>query len=594
MSARWLSLVVLAGGVERLDAALERAVAPAMASTCAELEVRRWYFVRYVDERGPYIRLDLLTADPDAAERVVRAHLEQGLENLDGAAVREPVLSPPASWRREPARRGVERRPRPAETGRFAGDELAAAEELFQASSETVLGVLPALPRGRQRFALGLRLMGALSQAGIAPGDRAGFWDDVARGWTGEDERGARLLERLRRHAAADGPALVDEARRLAEGEPITPLLETYAKACDEALAAAADDARPFLVREHAHLTANRLGVAPLEEALLACVLARGEAGAADDTSPPALVLEGVTKRGDQHPVLDDVSLEVREGEAFAILGPDGAGKSSLLGVAAGLRVTTGGEVRVLGRDPRTDRDKLGSEMAVALPDDQLVDESTARENLSLLRRDDGGRTADEVLTMIGLSDQAGTPALELDVGERRLLAIGAALVRAPRVVLLDEPTAGLSPVERERVWMLMGRLRRDGTTVVFTTSSLQDAISASGRVALFIGGAVAEVAEPSAIAEQFPERVVRFRTTEQPDAMLLDDLPEARHVDVVEHPGYFAVEVTTLQPDELLKLVGSDPAFPEIVWVAPEDLEGTFARPACEAAAVDATAGAG
>ena len=294
-----------------------------------------------------------------------------------------------------------------------------------------------------------------------------------------------------------------------------------------------------------------------------------------------ALRLDSVTKEGDEQPVLDDVSLEVRAGETFGLLGPEGAGKSSLLGIAAGLRVAAAGDVRVLGHDPRRDRDALEGQVATPIPDSELADEATVRENLELRARAQRGGGVDEALSATGLLERAGTAVRELELGERRRVAIATALVSDPVVLLLDEPTAGLSAVEREEVWRVVGDRRERGATTILATSSLQEVRSVCDRGAFVVGGSVLAVEDPETLAaDHFSERSVHFQVTDEPDRALLDDLPEVGSVRIDQRPDHWAVEVQTLQPDELLRLLGADPDFPRIARVTDEDLDGTFLRP--------------
>ena len=101
---------------------------------------------------------------------------------------------------------------------------------------------------------------------------------------------------------------------------------------------------------------------------------------------------------------------------------------------------------------------------------------------------------------------------------------------------------------------------------------------SACDRAALMLAGRIVDVGDPDELAEHhFSTRTIRFRTVDEPDVALLQDLPEVDAVTVDARPDHYALEVTTTQPDELLRVIGNDPEFPEIVWVAAEDLEATF-----------------
>ena len=572
---RWISFAIVPGGAERLDAALERAVGP----TVAVARPQRWSFLRWVDARGPHVRLALDGGQLDHA--AAAQQLADGLEGLDDVPVRDNVLPLPAS-QRGAGHRGVERLE--------LADPDAPTDPLHQLSSEVVLAALPELPRGRERFAFGLSLMTALSDAALKQDARAAFWEDLARRWTGADERGRRLLEQLARYADRLGGDLVEQARELRDRGAPADTLARYAEACENGL----DCDDPERTRRHAHLTSNRLGVTPLEEALLASVLATGVRTTAASPGPavgdgafepqvePNEVVEvaEVSKEGEDWPVLEDVSFSVREGETFGLLGPEGAGKSSLLGIAAGLRVSSGGSVRVLGRDPRRNRAELSREIATSLPDEEFAENSTVRENLELAARGGGGDLG-RTLEAVGLLERARTRVIDLDRGERRRLVVATALLSDPAVLLLDEPTAGLSPVERESVWRIFLERHEAGATTILATSSLQEAVAVCDRAALIVGGSVVSIDSPAKLAEDhFARRSVHFSLKEEPDSALLEDLPDVLALRVDERADHWAVEIETLQPDELLKLLGADPEFPRIVSVSAEDLAGTFTRP--------------
>lgn len=565
----WGVLAVYAGGAEHLDGVLEDIVAPVMRRVAEERGAPRWRFTRGVDRRGAHLRLAVEgRAAASVAEEIVR-WLKPTLAAGDSPR-REPVLPAPAS-RWSGGHVGVE----PAEPERASVGDAQAA--LSHVSSEVVLEALPDLPRGRERVAYGLALARALGEVGLSH-DPADFWADEATRLTGERKESRGILARLEGHAQRLGPQLAAEALRLGRTPPTATLLERYVRACEEALEGVVDEDRAALVRKHVHLTSNRLGVNPLEEALLAAVLAgRPAAQGSTDRPAEAVRVDQVSRHTDGRTVLDEVSFTVGEGEVFGLVGPQGAGKSSLLGIAAGLRVMSEGAVRVLDADPAGARRELAGDVAVALPDEELAPQRSVRENLELRARP-AGATTDDVLGAIDLRDRSAASVADLEPGERRLVALGCALMTKPRVLLLDEPTRGLSAVERQTVWRMVDDLRKRGTTVVIASTSLQDMLGVCGRAALLLAGSLVDVGRPRELVERhFSPRRVRFATAREPEAAQLRDLPEVQSLHVELRDGGWTIEATALQPDELLTLLGNDPRFPEITWVAAEDLEATF-----------------
>ncbi len=582
-------------------------MAPALLDAIHQVPLERWGFIRWVDGRGPHLRLALCartTWGPGAAERIGE-QLRAGLPAAQGAPVREPVLAPPKSLS-GPAPVGVEIEPfEPAAVGFDSHDDEGGAA-LSQVSSETVLRILPSLPRGHERLAYGLALLATLSSSTLAPERRAAFWEESARSWVGQGQRARQVLDKLLAHGQTLQPELVNTVLALTESDGPGAALRRYADACKELRGRSDEADHEALVRRHAHFTGNRLGVNAFEEALLATVLAEGvelarattlkskPEGSSSDAEPTtpaaldedALVVSHVSKHNEDGTVLDGVSFTVREGEVFGLLGPEGAGKSSLIGIAAGLRIATSGSVRLLGQDPSGDRQELAADIGMAVPDDDLALEATVRENLelrALALRSSGvetGRNVDAALDLLDLRAEAPEILRELGHVARRLVALGVGLMAAPRIVFLDEATVDLSPVERESIWAVIERLRAARTTVVLSSSSLQEVRTICDRAALVVGGSLLAVDEPEALAdEHFPERSLMFDTLEEPDQALLAELPEVESVRIEQRDGRWRVELGVLQPDQVLRLLGADPDFPEIVYVALEDLEHSFAH---------------
>lgn len=557
------TLTVFAGGAERLDGALEHAVAPALECTAPE----HWAFVRWTSAAGPHLRLAL--ADERWSERdsdALGEQIEAGLERAMAAPPRDPLLPRSPSQRMQDSATGVRRLRLPA--GEVPADGL------HRLSSELVLAALPELKDGRERCAFGLSLMATTSQAALGRHSGPELWRDAARRRTKTDARGQRLLASLARKAGQLGGELVEIARELRRDGVCADGLARYAAGCREL-------STPVAVRCHAHLACNRLGVTPLEEALLALVLA-GDRRGSSARGRAVVELECVSKRNEERTVLTDVSLTVHEGEVFVIVGPPGAGKSSVLGVAAGLRVASGGNVRVLGRDPREGARELWDAPAVAMPDSELVEARTTRENVDLhLKTNGGGAGAivDAVLAEVGMHEQAGTAVADLQAGQRRRLAIACALAHKPAVLLLDEPTAGLSPVDRDEVWRVVGRRRERGATTIIATTSLQEALCVGDRAGLILDGSLQSVGTPAQLAEQFfPDSSLHFHLVEKPDRALLEELPEVDGVEIDERVDHWAIALATRQPRELRALLEADPEFPELLNLDGQQLSEPFA----------------
>ena len=178
---------------------------------------------------------------------------------------------------------------------------------------------------------------------------------------------------------------------------------------------------------------------------------------------------------------LDGVTLAVAEGERRAIIGPNGAGKTTLFNILTGELAPTGGTVRLAGEDVTGRRtfELARRGLARMYQRNELFDPLTARENVALALTAKAGpyrfggipadeaRAADELLERVGLAGAGATPARALSHGQRRQLELAVALATAPRVLLLDEPTAGMSPAETARIAELIASLARSLTLLV-------------------------------------------------------------------------------------------------------------------------------
>ncbi|TWE20467.1 ABC-2 type transport system ATP-binding protein [Kitasatospora atroaurantiaca] len=187
------------------------------------------------------------------------------------------------------------------------------------------------------------------------------------------------------------------------------------------------------------------------------------------------------------------VSFTVERGELFALLGTNGAGKTSTLEVLEGYRPPSSGTVRVLGLDPFAQGTAVRRRTGVMLQEGGFFKELTVRETVdswrTFLTRPRG--TA-EVLAQAGLTEKAGTRVGRLSGGERRRLDLALAVLNGPELLFLDEPTTGMDPEARRNTWQLVRELQHGGTTVVLTTHYLEEAQQLADRVAIMDHGRLA------------------------------------------------------------------------------------------------------
>jgi ABC-2 type transport system ATP-binding protein len=208
----------------------------------------------------------------------------------------------------------------------------------------------------------------------------------------------------------------------------------------------------------------------------------------------PALELRGLTKRYDDGTLaLDSLDLEVPAGSFFGLLGPNGAGKTTLISAVCNLLRVTSGEIRVFG-EPH-DSLEARSWVGLAEQDINLDRFLTVRETLTYhggyfgMTRDEAEERASEMIDVFGLRAKRDVRAPKLSGGQRRRLLLARALMHRPRLVILDEPTAGVDFELRQELWRYIRRLHEQGTTILLTTHYLEEAEALCEEIALIRHG---------------------------------------------------------------------------------------------------------
>ena len=247
----------------------------------------------------------------------------------------------------------------------------------------------------------------------------------------------------------------------------------------------------------------------------------------ADPAHPdPAVEVVGVHRRYGDFEAVRGVSFAVRPGEVLALLGVNGAGKTSVLEVVEGLAAADGGSVRILGADPVTERSRVRPHLGVLLQSSGLPGDLTVSETLRTWARTlTRPRPIGEALAQVDLGARAGVRVRSLSGGERRRLDLALALLGRPRVVVLDEPTTGLDPESRRTVWSLIRDLVAGGAAVVLTTHHLEEAEQLADRIAVMRAGRIVLAGTQAELAAKQPA-TIRFTVAD--GAIALPDLPGA------------------------------------------------------------------
>jgi ABC-2 type transport system ATP-binding protein len=274
--------------------------------------------------------------------------------------------------------------------------------------------------------------------------------------------------------------------------------------------------------------------------------------------SEPAVEVRDLVKRYGSFTAVDRISFDVPRGQLLALLGTNGAGKTSTIEVAEGFRRPDGGTVRVLGRDPISDARELRPRVGVMLQDGVGgYTGARAREMLDLFASYAAHPLAvSELLARVGLAEVADRPVKRLSGGQQQRLSLALALVGRPELLFLDEPTTGMDPLARRTAWQLIRELRADGVSVVLTTHYLDEAEELADTVVVLHQGNIVAQGTPAELTRANSAGKIRFSAAPGlPLASLAAALPP--HVSVTEPASGDYVVDGTVTP-ELLAAVTS------------------------------------
>jgi ABC-2 type transport system ATP-binding protein len=226
-----------------------------------------------------------------------------------------------------------------------------------------------------------------------------------------------------------------------------------------------------------------------------------------------AIIVKDLVKRYGGFTAVQDVSFEVAAGQVTAVLGPNGAGKTTTIEILEGFQAPTAGTVRVLDANPRTAGRAWRARIGLVLQTTSLDSQLTVTEALTVfgsLYAD--ARRVGEVIDLIDLAGDARTRIGALSGGQRRRVDLGIAIIGQPDMLFLDEPTTGLDPEARRRLWAVIENLTAGGTTVLLTTHYLDEAQHLASRVIVLADGRVAADASPDQLRAMGGVPVIRYR----------------------------------------------------------------------------------
>ncbi|MGD0707443.1 MAG: ABC transporter ATP-binding protein [Anaerolineaceae bacterium] len=306
------------------------------------------------------------------------------------------------------------------------------------------------------------------------------------------------------------------------------------------------------------------------------------------DVADP-VIAEDLTKCFDDFTAVDKVSFRIHPGEVFGWLGPNGAGKTTTIRMLLGLIQPTSGKLSVLGYDPVTQAKTMQAHVGYMSQLFTLYNDLTARENIRFyglvygLKRDELARRQEEIIRMAGLEGREDTLTANLSGGWKQRLALGCAIVHNPKVVFLDEPTAGVDPISRREFWGLIYAMAKKGTTVLVTTHYMDEA-ELCQRVGFISQGRLVAIGTPDELKQTRMHGDVLEINTPDPDrAMRLLKEAQSKKSLPLEEVALYGAQIHVVVPSaekfrqpvkKLLK--AEDVQVDSLEWIVPT-LEDVF-----------------
>ncbi len=270
---------------------------------------------------------------------------------------------------------------------------------------------------------------------------------------------------------------------------------------------------------------------------------------------------ENLRKNYKQVEALKGVSLQVGEGELFSYLGPNGSGKTTTIKILTGLASPSAGDAWLHGFHVEKESLQAKRQCGLVSQNINLDNELTVGENLHLhgklfqMRKKERVERIGELLRYVEIADRVGSPVKSLSGGMKRRVMVARALMHSPRVLFLDEPTAGLDPAIRRRIWSLIKHIQQGGTTVFLTTHYIEEAEFLADRVAFLDEGRIVALDTPQNLMAGLGVWALDRVTDGGMETLFFRDREEAnRHI--TKHQGSFALRRVNLE-DVFISLTG-------------------------------------
>ena len=240
------------------------------------------------------------------------------------------------------------------------------------------------------------------------------------------------------------------------------------------------------------------------------------------------ITIDRVTKKFKQVVAVNNVSLEVNQGEIFGLVGPDGAGKTTMIRMLTGIMEVTSGSIKVLGS---SDPEQVKSRFGYVPQKFSLYGDLTVMENIRVIGslygepKESIAALASEILGFTNLLPFKDRLADNLSGGMKQKLALAAGLMHKPEIYFLDEPTTGVDPVSRREFWQMLYKLNKEGTTIFVSTPYMDEAEFCT-RVAFMHNGVITTCDSPQALRKKYPYKIIELATPSKDIKRVLASLP--------------------------------------------------------------------
>jgi len=303
----------------------------------------------------------------------------------------------------------------------------------------------------------------------------------------------------------------------------------------------------------------------------------------------PAIEVVELTKAFGEFVAVNHITFSVEEGEIFGWLGPNGAGKTTTIRMLLGLIKPTSGAMSVLGYDPVRETKTMQAQVGYMSQQFTLYNELTARENIRFYGRVYGlspaelNQREEELLQMAGLAGRANVITGSLSGGWKQRLALGCAIVHRPRVVFLDEPTAGVDPISRREFWELIYSMAKQGVTILVTTHYMDEA-ELCQRVGFISQGNLVALDSPARLKQtRMRGRVLEINTPAPDRAMSALKTAQQERSLPLEEVALYGAQIHAVIPGlesnrDLIRLLleARDVPITALEWIEPS-LEDVF-----------------